>query len=58
MHTARKNSGNGEEMMGLERLKQCLTEVWCLGESNSVREREGENRILDSSHFFLEHQDG
>lgn len=40
-----ENSGNGEEMIGLERLKQCLTEVWCLGESNSVREIEGENRI-------------
>lgn len=32
-------------MMALERLKQCLTEGQCLGESNSVRESEGENGI-------------
>lgn len=41
----RSNSGNKEESMGLERLKECLTEEWCTGQSNEATESEGENRI-------------
>lgn len=45
MHTHRNNSGNGEERIVSERLKQCLTDEQCVGESNLVIENEGENRI-------------
>lgn len=50
-HTHRNNSGNGEERMGSERLKQFLTNEPCVGESNSVRESEADIRIEDPSHF-------
>ena len=34
-----------------ERLKRFLTNEWCVGESNSVRESEADNRIDALSHF-------
>ena len=45
LHTLRNNSGNVEERMGSERFKPCLTDEQCVGESNSLIESEGENRI-------------
>lgn len=45
LYTLRNNSGDVEERMGSERYKPCLTDEQQVGESNSLIESEGENRI-------------